>query len=93
MENDQIRVNFATNEGRADGDAHGGTSALYTGAPNKEYSSKQLKHRIVKRILVFKSSENSRAQMVSRTDILRKLTLGAPAYTLCMPRSLSKDPT
>ena len=34
-ENDQIRVNFATNGGRADGDAHGGTSALYTGAPNK----------------------------------------------------------
>ena len=29
-ENDQIRVNFATNEGRADGNAHGGTSALHT---------------------------------------------------------------
>ena len=28
-ENDQIKVNFATNEGRADGNAHGGTSALH----------------------------------------------------------------
>ena len=52
-ENDQIGVNLATNEGRADGTAHGGTSAQHSGTP-REYSSKQLKHSIVKRILVFK---------------------------------------
>ena len=30
-ENDQIGVNFATNEGRADGNAHGGASAQHSG--------------------------------------------------------------
>ena len=52
-ENDQIGVNLATNEGRADGNAHGGTSAQHSGT-QREYSSKQLKHSIVKCILVFK---------------------------------------
>ena len=36
-------------------------------------------------------SENSRSQIVFRTDIFRKLTLGAPEYTVFLRPSTVRD--
>ena len=85
-ENDQIRVNFATNEGRAAGNAHGGTSALHT-----------LYYSFFKQIYdISHAKEQARCTLcIHRSEVKQRYDLGHAKeevrHTLCVKRSLAKN--